>query len=191
MHFMFFFILISFFIFDLFVPVIQFLMNQINSHGILPHCHEVVFKPIKNHIVFFRQIFKRCILKSSSDTLPFCSNSIIQIWSPSKFEIHSSGSLSIKSNLLLWNLLLNLSRYDAVCRAYLLTSLSYDTSQFPSRKSSLFAFFTSPKATLPTEKLVLINKIKSSQASSLNSPSFTIFCWDLCLPLVHFCIPPA
>ena len=83
------------------------------------------------------------IIKSLSDALPLCPNSVIQIRSPSKWGINSSGSFSINSNLPLWNLLFNLSREEAVCGAYLLTNLYYATLQFPSMKSSLFALFTS------------------------------------------------
>ena len=108
------------------------------------------------------KLFKMWIIKSLSDMLTFWLNSFIQILSPSKWEIHLLRSLSINFYLLLWNSLFNLSRDEAVCRAYILTSLSHATLQFPSRKSSLFAFFTNPNATFPMEELALINKIKSS-----------------------------
>ena len=82
---------------------------------------------------------------------------------------------SIDSNLLLWNSLFNFSRDETVCRANLLTSLSHATLKFPSRKSSFFTFFTNLNATFQMEKLVLIERIRSSYANSFNSTNFMIF----------------
>ena len=83
------------------------------------------------------QLFISWIIRSLSKILPFSLNLFIQICSPAKFEIHLSGYFSIDSNLLLWISLLSFNNDEAVCRAYLLTSLSHAILQFPSRKSAL------------------------------------------------------
>ena len=141
------FLFLFFFTFNFFVPVIQFFVNWMIVKVSSPVAVRRFSSPLRITLYSSSKLFRTWIIKSSSDTLPFCPNSFIWIQSPSKWEIHSLGSLSIDSNLLLWNLLFSFSRDKAVCRAYILTSLSHATLQFPSRKSSSFAFFTSPKAT--------------------------------------------
>ena len=112
-----------------------------------------------------------------SDILPFSTNLFIQNCSPSTFKINSSGSFSIDYNFLLLNSFFSFNKDDVVCGAYLLTSMSQAILQFPSGKYALLAFLANPNVTLPTEELVLIKRIKSSNASLFASPNFINFCW--------------
>ena len=130
--------------------------------------------------------FRACIIKFSSEILPFSPSSLIQIWSPSKSKIYSSESFSFYSNLLFWNSLLSFNKDEAAWKAYLLTCLSHASLQFLLGKFALFILLTNPKAILPTEELVLIDKIKSSHASSLNSSNFMMFLSRAVSPLSAF-----
>ena len=105
--------------------------------------------------------------------------------SPSKFEIHSSGSFLVDSNLLLWNLLFSFNSDKALCRKFLLTSLFHAILQFPLGKSILFAFLTNPKATLPTEDLVLIKKLNLHMQVDLTHLILQSLCWGPYLLWAH------
>ena len=106
------------------------------------------------------KLSKTWIIKSSCVILPLSPNSFNLIWSLSKFKIHLSGPFSIESNLLLWNSFLSFNRDKAVYEAYLLTSLYQAILQFSYGNSTLFAFGTSLNTTFPTDKLVLMDKIR-------------------------------
>ena len=82
------------------------------------------YKPYKIMSYSSCKLFRMWIMKSLSVMLSFISNLVIQILSPPKFKIHSSGSFSMDSNLLLCNALFNFNRDKALCGAYLFSSMS-------------------------------------------------------------------
>ena len=60
-------------------------------------------------------------------------------------------------------------------KIYLLMRLTHAILQLPSENSKLCSFLTSWNATFPTEKLVFMDKTRSSYANSFNSPNLMIF----------------
>ena len=122
-----------------------FLMNHITHWSIVPSCCKVVFKLIKNYNVFFGQL-----IQNLGHKILVCYITLLAK------SIHSNPLVGVFFNwlnLLLWNSLFNWNRDEAVCGGYFLISQSHATLQFPSGKSSLFAFVTNQNTILPTENL--------------------------------------